>query len=408
MKVVLLLEPGSSGWQLINKGKELGFKVIVLTSNTDDRIIPHEFLAQVDIVEFVDTNNDQQTIQKALEIDAKYKIDAVLPGVEFYVPLAAKVSSKLSTRGIAPIFVENLRFKHFMRRALEKENLRIPRFRFITSKDELLSAVHYVGFPCVVKPVDGSGSINVRKVNNTKELQEAYKIIAEKDFIAWGRKLSRNALVEEYIFGKEYSVEGFVENGKMTLLSITEKLLSFEPFFVEVGHIVTANLNIKTEQTIYSYVNQVVKCLNISLGPFHCEIRLTEQGPILIEIGARLPGDRICDLIFYATEVDLYKIMYNCYLGIPNSIGEVKKKGYAGIKFFIRPRLGKYYSVFGVDFIKKQEGFQEINFILKPGEKIPDSTSSYGRIGYTIFTSDNYQKLKLTLENVDKYIEFLS
>ncbi|MGH2413965.1 MAG: ATP-grasp domain-containing protein, partial [Microcystaceae cyanobacterium] len=239
MKTVLLVEPLSSGSQLITKGKELGFKVIVLTSNTDERIVRQEFLQAADVVEFVDTNNQQETLQKAIEVNEKFRIDGVLPGFEFYVPLAAKISAKLGLKGLNPESAENVRFKHLMRKVLEQENLRIPRFRVARSEDELLSAIDYVKFPCVIKPVDGAGSRNIKKVNNEQELQAAYKVIENTEFIGFGYKGIKEVLIEEYIAGNEYSIEGFVENGKPKFLSITEKLLSPEPHFVEVGHIVT-------------------------------------------------------------------------------------------------------------------------------------------------------------------------
>ncbi len=407
MKCVLLIEPVSSGEKLIKKGKELGLKVIVLLNNKDERCTTNEFLQDADIVETVDMNNEQEAVHKAVEISKDNQIDAVLPGFEGFVPLAAKISAELGLKGLDPIFVEGVRLKHLMRQALEKHHLENPRFIVIKNQDDLQLAIDYVKFPCVIKPVDGAASINVKKVNSEKELFEAYQLIKDIEYyVDLGLKAKKIFIVEEYILGKEYSIEGFVDNKDIYFLSITEKLLGPEPYFVELGHIVSANLRTEIQQKIYKYVSKIVKILKISIGPFHCEIRLREGEPILMEIGARLAGGHICDLIFYATGSDLYEIMYNCYLGIPNSLKKIDKIRYAGIKFFSRPEFKFYTKIKGVEHIKNIQGFREIAFNLKEEAEIPASSNFSGRVGYAIFIKDSYQELRDILDEIGSYVQF--
>lgn len=408
MKTVLIVEPVSSGWKLISKGKEFGFKVIVLTHNNDDRVIPDQFLKLADYVETVDTNNDEETLAKALEINKEYEIDAVVPGFEYYVPVASKINSKLGLRGLDPSTVYNLRFKDLMRQALKQDNLRSPKFTVISHIKQIDDAIKAVGFPCVIKPVDCSGSLNVRKVTNKQELIDGFKAIDITVITDLGRVARRDVLIEEYISGKEYSIEGFVENGEVFFLSITEKMLAPEPYFVEIGHIVSAQLEPQKKETIYEYVKQVIKTLNVSLGPFHCEIRLTNNGPVLMEIGARLPGDRICDLIYYAKEVDLYRIMFNSYLGLTNSLASIDSTNskVAGIKFFIVPGLRNYSSINGLQRIREEDGFKELQISHPPNVEIPEPTSFMGRIGYAIFAKDTYHDLNQILNKLDHYLTF--
>src|SRR2546423_8114805 len=160
------------------------------------------------------------------------------------------------------------------------------------------------------------------------------------DLVAdFGRRPSSRVLLEEYVAGPELSVEGFVQDGDVHFVSITEKLVGPEAYFLEVGHIVQAQLPPAAVQAIRSYTEEVVRALGTPFGPFHAELRLTGRGPVLIEIAARLPGDHICDLILRARGVDLRRSMIAAYLGqavpVPAPLTD-PVRGYAGIHFFTR------------------------------------------------------------------------
>lgn len=408
MKKVLIVEPSSSGYVLIQKGKECGHKVIVMTYDADDRKIPERYLQYADELVIVDTNDDQAAIQKAREYHQDHGIDAVVPGFEYYVPLAAQISADLGLRGLNPNTVRSLREKDIMREALHAAGVRVPRFRLASTENELQAAIDYVGYPCVIKPVDLSGSMNVRKVSTFEELLAGYQAINQTDITDLGRLSRKDVLIEEYISGPEFSVEGYAEGDKVTFLSITEKLLSPEPYFVEVGHIVSADLGPDIEETVYRYVADVVRALNVTVGPFHCEIRLAEDGPVAMELAARLAGDHIIDLIEYAKGIDLYKITFDSFLG---QIEEQKKpitlnrNLFAGIKFFFRPELRSYSAVDGLDDLKARPGFQEMDITLEPGRGM-DNSSYAGRLGFMIYTNENYQELKTTLDEADRVVQF--
>src|SRR5207249_7492479 len=103
-------------------------------------------------------------------------------------------------------------------------------------------------------------------------------------------------LIEEYVEGPEYSVEGFMDGGSVRVACITSKFLGPEPHFVEAGHVVPGSISEPERRRVVAYVGRVVAALRLDRGPFHAELRCTPHGPLLIEIAARLGGDRIPDL----------------------------------------------------------------------------------------------------------------
>jgi biotin carboxylase len=406
MNRILIVEPKSSGWMLIPKGKELGYHITVMVCEKNKRSIPEKYIQYADHVVLVDTNNSMMALSVAYDLHAENKFDAVLPGHEYYVTLTAKISSLLGLPGLDPKYVNQVRLKDSMRSTLQDAGIRTPLFILVTSETELEKVATSIGYPCVLKPVDCGGSLNVRKVTNQEELIDAFKVIMNTPVIETDLVHQPKVLVEEFLDGPEYSVEGYIENNKPIFLSITEKFLGVEPYFVEIGHIVSPQLPTSIEQSIYSYIESVTKTLNLDIGPFHCELRLIKNSPILIEAAARLAGDRICDLIHYATGFDLYKIMYNCFLGIPNLQQQRQINKFAGIHFFTNSQLTTYSTIQGIEKIKNISGFVELNLLKKPGEFIPFPSSYLGRIGYAIFTHENYNELKSILENLDTLIEF--
>jgi biotin carboxylase len=409
MRTIAIVEPASAGLDLISRGHALGLKVIVLSHDAGDRRVPAPVLRLASRLVVVDTNDDQAVMRAAVELHRREPLSAVLPGFEYYVPLAARLSALLGLPGLPPDTVDALRYKDRMRAALRERGIRSPRSAIATGPGQLPAAAAAVGFPCVLKPPDLSGSLHVAKAESLAELQSAYAAMTTDLVADFGRRPSSRVLLEEYVAGPELSVEGIVQDGDVHFVSITEKLLGPEPYFLEVGHIVQAQLPPAAVQAIRSYTEEVVRALGITLGPFHAELRLTGQGPVLIEIAARLPGDHICDLILRARGVDLRRSMIAAYLGqavpVPASLTD-PVRGYAGIHFFTREDLDRYDRVEGIEALRREPGFEELELLIPPGESIPRPTSFRSRIAYAIFTAPTYEMLKRRLARADRTVAF--
>jgi biotin carboxylase len=407
MKTIAIVEPASAGLDLIATGHALGLKVIVLSHDHGDRQVPAHTLRRASRLVVVDTNDDQAVMRALVELHRREPISAVLPGFEYYVPLAARLSALLGLPGIPPDSVDALRYKDRMRAALRARGIPAPRSAIVTGPEQLPDAAAAVGFPCVLKPPDLSGSLHVTKAESLAELRSAYAAMTTDLVADFGRRPSSRALLEEYVAGPELSVEGFVQAGDVHFVSITEKLLGPEPYFLEVGHIVQAQLPPAAIHAIRWYTEDVVRALGISLGPFHAELRLTHQGPVLMEIAARLPGDHICDLILKARGVDLRRIMIAAYLGQTVRVPLTGlARGYAGIHYFTREDLEHYDRVEGIEALRHEPGFEELGLLIPPGESIPKPTSFRSRIAYAMFTAPTHEVLRRRLARADRTLEF--
>jgi len=404
-KTILFIEPYGAVLSLLKRGLEKKYNIIVLTANSDFRVVPDELLNQAGLNINIDTANNNSVLELAGILQQHMSIDAVIPGFEYFVPIASKVSTLLKVSGIDCKHVLNLRRKDLMRTALNKVGLNNPRYYLVTSLDDIHEAVDYIGFPAICKPIDAAGSVHVKKVKNKKELLEAAHRILNGNDVLWGHKLSNSLLLEEYIDGKEYSLEGIVQDSVVVHFSTTEKFVSDQSEFIEIGHIVNVPIEQQLHTKIQSYIEQVIKVLGADNCPFHAEVRLRRDGePVLMEIAARLAGDKIGDLLCLSRDINYFDYVYAAYLGIKLPLSEMKNN-YAGIRFFYRPHTDRFTTVTGLDAAKLQ-AIEDIAIYYKENVAIPEFPKPLRRLGHVIAKSDEYHKLSKMLHDIDADIHF--
>ncbi len=403
---LIIIEPSSSGVALIPAASSLGLDPVIATYNRGDRVVPRELLAQASDVIEVDTI-DAAALSEALHHYARgHQIAGIVPGFEYYVGLAARLSHELGLRGLDPAIVDSLRYKDQMRDALSAHGVACPRYLTVTDRSMLAQVEARVGYPCVIKPVNGSGSLHVTKVYDRAELEAAYDGIGQDDTLDMGLRISQVAVVESYVAGPEFSVEGYVHDGRIHFLSVTEKMLCQEPHFAEVGHIVNTCMRDEERVAIYDYAASVVRALQIGLGPFHCELRVSAGQPIAMEIAARLPGDSIVELIHESTGVNLAEVMIRSYVGMDMPPRPAAAARYAGVCFFTLDNANYFHAVDGVSAVKQLPGFKRFELLAQPASYVPPPISSLGRAAKAIFAGPSYHDLKLEMEQAKSLIRF--
>lgn len=405
MARVAVVEPRSSGWQLIDRAAALGHEVIVLTADAGGRQVPARHLRHARHVEILDTNDDGAVLDAVSRLHGKERLDGILPGFEYYVPLAAQAATVLGVPGIPPAIARRLVSKQLMRQAAGAAGLDQPRYALARDQAGLDRAVAAVGLPCVIKPADQCGSLHVRKAASLAAAREAFAAACHLGDPELGRPGSGQVLVEEYVAGPEVSVDGFVQDGTPHVLSVTAKLLGPEPAFVEAGHLVPGGLDDASRARVAGYVGQVVTAIGLPLGPFHAEARLSDRGPLLIEVAGRLPGDQIPRLLALARGVDLWELMLRGYLGQRCDTAFPPFRGVAGIRYFLRPGLRQYRQV-RTGPRAADPRVAELVMLHPPGAAVPPADSSRGRLGYAIAAGAGHQEVSDLLEAVDRECVF--
>lgn len=198
--------------------------------------------------------------------------------------------------------------KFMMRECFLKNE--IPSPRFTMAKKGMRYSAEGLKFPMIVKPTDRSGSRGVAKVETLSALNEAVLRAQEESFCG-------NAIIEEYIDGREISVECISYKGIHYILQITDKVTTGAPFFVELEHHQPSTLSDEIKNKVKTIVLNALDALHIQYGASHSELKITDAGDVMvIEIGARMGGDFIgSDLVMLSTGYDFLKGVIEIAMG---------------------------------------------------------------------------------------------
>lgn len=386
-----LLIIGASGLQVpaILKAKEMGMHVAVADFNPKAIGIPY-----ADKFYEVSTIDEEGIYQAAKD----FKTDGIMTlATDMPMRSVAYAASKLGLVGISYNTAVKATDKGEMIKAFEVSGVEHPWYFIISSLEELRNIKDRISFPCISKPVDNAGSRGVVFIKNYDELDKAFVYSSSN-----GR--SGKVIIEEYLQGNEVSVEIMAINGIIHILQITDKLTTGAPHFVEMGHSQPCRLGENNISKIKELAKRAVKSIGIENGPAHVEIMLTESGPKMIELGARMGGDCITThLVPLSTGIDMVKATIQIALGDPVDISPKVQKGSA-IRYF-EGKYGILKSVLNVDKAKQIEGIQQISFVKKIGEKVGKIDSSTDRIGYVIAQADTAENAVEICNKAMKLIE---
>jgi len=218
--------------------------------------------------------------------------------------------------------------KFKMRQCFNENDIPSPKFSPVDKNNNY--SIKGFRFPLIVKPTDRSGSRGVEKVLDPCQLEEAIHRAAKESF-------SGEAIIEEFVTGREISVESISFEGKHYVLQLTDKVTTGAPYFVELEHHQPSTLPQDIQNRIRTLVPKALDALHIKYGASHSELKITEDNDILfIEIGARMGGDFIgSTLVQLSTGYDFLKGVIDVSLG-HFSEPVITENNHAGIYFLSR------------------------------------------------------------------------
>jgi biotin carboxylase len=310
--------------------------------------------------------------EKILDKCRKIRIDGITSfTLESALPTVNYVSNKLNLNGNSLECEKYTKNKYTMRQRLADQNIRVPEYQLIKTKKELFEKNWE--YPLIVKPIDNGGSRGVTKVTNIKELVSAYQ--RAKLF----SKLNK-IIVEQYIEGREFSVEYISHKGNHYFLSITDKITTGEPYFVELEHHQPSLISEKQKKKIKNITENTLNALKVLSSASHTELKMDKKGDIyIIEIGLRMGGDRIgSDLVYLSTGYDFIKGVLKLAIG-EFSVPKLKWNKSSGIYFLTKE------SDHVEPYINNSEKYAEI-IIAEKNSNIKNKTKeSSDRAGFFIY-----------------------
>lgn len=382
---------GASVLQLpaILKAKEMGLQVAVVDFNPKAIGIPYADKY------YNASTMDEEAVAAAAE---DYMPDGIMT-LASDMPMrgVSKASDKLHLHSINYETAVKATDKYDMIKAFKEHDVPSPWFFAVDNLEELKAHENDITYPCIIKPTDNAGSHGVAKVNDFRELLANYE---------YAHQSSRHGkvIVEEYLDGPEVSVEVMVVDGKVNILQITDKITTEAPHFVELGHTQPSQLPIVTQESIRNVAVAACCAIGIDKGPAHVEMKVTQRGPVMIELGARMGGDNITThLVPLSTGVDMVGCTINVALGEQPNIEPALHCGSA-IRYFQVP-FGTIKAIENVEEAKQILGVKQITFTKEVGDESTPIQCSNDRIGFVIAQGATAKDAVIACEEAMKKIK---
>jgi FkbM family methyltransferase len=223
-------------------------------------------------------------------------------------PVAAGMAAAFGAPGNDPAAVRRLRDKDLCRAALASAGFPQPASRVCADAPAAEDFLRQSRGPWIVKSRRAADARGVSKVSGPAELAAAVARLPRAD----------GFLVEEFVDGREHSVEGLFIDGRPQVLAVVEKQFDEALGYREIGHVLPAALPARQTADIERTVAAALRALGLVFGIFHVELWLTDEGIVLGAIHVRPGGDWIHVLLAHMMPgLELFGLVYDDALGRP-------------------------------------------------------------------------------------------
>ena len=333
-----------------------------------------------------------------IEVAKKYNVSAIVTAAtDKPLVMMARVAKELSLPFYSVETAEWSTDKFQMKQRFLEGGVPCARGRLIHDAGEAQD----LNFPLICKPRDNSGSRGVKLCRSLSELDSCIKEALEVS------KLD-TVLVEEFIEGREFSIESLHYDGKSEVIQFTEKKTTEFPYNVELGHKQPANLTDDQRNQIRDIISKIASCMHFENCPSHTELKINERGIFVIETSPRLGGDYITSTLTpLSTGINLEDQLLHIALGekVNTISGRVNKA--SGVCFFSLPE-GKVTAIDSkIDEVSSWPNVHSFQLKLEVGDTVNRITSSLNRYGQFIVTGESREEVDSLTDKYENQINQL-
>jgi biotin carboxylase len=314
--------------------------------------------------------------------------DGVLAVGDRPVVLAARAAAAFRLPGHPPEAAAASRNKLDAHVAFREAGLLVPSFRSVSVESDAAALGGQISYPCVVKPLALSASRGVIRVNDRAELGAAFErvgtLLRSPDVRAERDTAHERLLIEDFVPGREFAIEGVLTKGKLQLLAIFDKPDPLDgPFFEETIYVTPSREPLSVQRRMLDTVAAASRALGLHHGPVHAECRVNQRGVYVLEVAARPIGGLCSRALRFCTGqsiVSLEEVLLRHALGEDITPFE-REPAASGVLMLPIPRRGVYRGVEGVDAARAIPGIDDIRITAKTDSLIvplPEGRSYLG------------------------------
>jgi biotin carboxylase len=314
-------------------------------------------------------------------------------GSEVALRATAELAARLGLRFYAdPETVRRCQDKDAMRAAYAAGGVGVPPFAACETLEQARAFALREAYPLVVKPSRGWGQRGVARVEDDAELSRAFPE-AQAHSASAGLPL---VVVEAWLEGREYSVNGWIEDGRLASYCVTERLTlpGRRPLGIMLAEVYPSGLSPADEARVVDEARRGAAALGHMRGPCYSQVALGPRGCFLFETAARLGGGFDGDVTRLASGVDLYDRL----LGVATGDASLERQGvvapaHAGaIAKFLVGRPGVVRAVRGLAEARAMPGVDDAEVFVPVGARVHPLTDSAKRAAYVLSHGDSREQ----------------
>ncbi len=397
MKRLMLL--GGNRYQLpvIKAAHELGCHVITCDYLPDN--IAHKYSDEYCNVSII---NKEAVLKKAIEL----KIDGIMSfGCDPGVVTAAYVAEQLNLPSAGSYkSISILQNKGLFRQFLKDNGFNVPTAKHFQDIETAINEADMFHWPVIVKPTDSAGSKGVTRVDNVKDLRKAIEHALDKSF-------RKEFIVEDYLekVGCSSDTDSFSVNGTLAFVSFNAQrfdLASKNPY-VPAAYSWPSTITKERQDELRGELQRLIRLLGLRSSVYNVETRECVDGKTYImECSPRGGGNRLSEVLRYATGVDLIKGAVQAALG--EKITNIEQKPYNGYwaEIILHSDQTGIFDHLAVDE-KIEQNIIEKDLWVNAGDSIEGFDAANNAIGTMILCFDNEETMLHVIEHSKDFVRIV-
>ena len=384
----------------VDAAKDLGLDLTVASE------VPSAFqdLHPADLLT-LDLANPDDAVETVRAFAKHHPVSAVVGVDDDTAVLAAVIGQELGVPSNPVLAVSAARSKPLQRKKLRECGVPVPSFTVHSLAEDPIEVASSTEYPCVLKPVSLSASRGVIRADNQAEFLSAYARLDAIVQSAGGAE--HQFLVERYIAGPEFALEGLVVNGALHVLALFDKPDPLEgPFFEETIYVTPSRLDVAAQESLTDCAQRAVAALGLVRGPVHIELRYNNEGPWLIEMAARPIGGKCGRVLRFGQqgESSLETLILRHAIDTAANIPPRESLA-AGVMMIPIPYAGALLGVDGVGAARSEPGVEEVLITAHRGQELVPLPEGSRYLGFIFARGESPASVEAALRGAHERLE---
>ena len=384
----------------INAARRLDFEILVVSDSAHSIIN-----TSVDGLT-VDFSEPEQAVDLIQSACSEQQVNCVLATDDRCVPLATQLSEFYGLPHNPAEASQLTQRKDLARLVLKASDCLTPEFELFPLADTKKEP--QINYPLVIKPLGLSASRGVIRVDNQQQFENAITRVGK--IVESTRRTGlegTHVLLESYIDGNEYAVEGFLNNGEFRLLTIFDKPEPLQgPFFEETYYISPTRLSFDEQQQIETVVSRCCQAYGLVQGPIHAEIRINDLGIYLIELANRTIGGQCGQMIESILGLPLEVMVV---MGMTNKLPTLTSTTESvGVLMIPIPEAGLLKRIEGLTDALSTQYVDDLEIHINPGYEMVPLPEGASYLGFIFARSPDFHSTWKALREAHEKLKFVT